>query len=106
MFTTFIHKTGLAISLAFLPFTSLAQGLSEKIAGSVATQGNAARALGLDEEAIAAAALERAHALSPNSMAVLIARQNLPEFGILIPGLNSGFSIVVPGFSMCVVVEA
>lgn len=32
-------------------------------------------------------------------------REELPEYGILIPGLNSGFSIAVPGFSMHTVVD-
>jgi len=32
-------------------------------------------------------------------------REDLPEYGILIPGLNSGFSIAVPGFSVHVVVD-
>jgi len=32
-------------------------------------------------------------------------REDLPEYGILIPGLNSGFSIAVPGFSAHVVVD-
>lgn len=31
--------------------------------------------------------------------------EDLPEYGILIPGLNSGFSIAVPGFSMHVLVQ-
>ncbi len=32
-------------------------------------------------------------------------REDLPEYGILIPGLNSGFSIAVPGFSVHVLVD-
>ena len=32
-------------------------------------------------------------------------REELPEYGILIPGLNSGFSLAVPGFSVHVVVD-
>lgn len=32
-------------------------------------------------------------------------REDLPEYGILIPGLNSGFSLAVPGFSVHVVVN-
>lgn len=32
-------------------------------------------------------------------------KEDLPEYGILIPGLNSGFSIAVPGFSMHVLVD-
>ncbi|MCP3970941.1 MAG: tetratricopeptide repeat protein [Rhodobacteraceae bacterium] len=32
-------------------------------------------------------------------------KEDLPEYGILIPGLNSGFSIAVPGFSVHVVVD-
>lgn len=32
-------------------------------------------------------------------------REDLPEYGILIPGLNSGFSIVIPGGSVHVVVD-
>lgn len=32
-------------------------------------------------------------------------REELPEYGILIPGLNSGFSIAVPGFSVHVLVD-
>ncbi len=31
--------------------------------------------------------------------------ESIPEYGILIPGLNSGFSVGVPGFSMHVVVD-
>jgi len=31
--------------------------------------------------------------------------EDIPEYGILIPGLNSGFSVSVPGFSMHVVVQ-
>ncbi len=31
--------------------------------------------------------------------------EDLPEYGILIPGLNSGFSIAVPGFSVHVIVQ-
>ena len=31
--------------------------------------------------------------------------EDLPEYGILIPGLNSGFSIAVPGFSLHVLVD-
>lgn len=32
-------------------------------------------------------------------------REEIPEYGILIPGLNAGFSVAVPGFSMHVVVN-
>ena len=32
-------------------------------------------------------------------------REEIPEYGILIPGLNAGFSVAVPGFSMHVVVD-
>ncbi|MCP5037808.1 MAG: hypothetical protein GY945_09445, partial [Rhodobacteraceae bacterium] len=32
-------------------------------------------------------------------------REDIPEYGILIPGLNSGFSVALPGFSMHVVVD-
>lgn len=32
-------------------------------------------------------------------------REDLPEYGILIPGLNAGFSVAVPGFSAHVVVD-
>jgi hypothetical protein len=32
-------------------------------------------------------------------------KEDLPEYGILIPGLNAGFSIAVPGFSMHVLVD-
>ena len=32
-------------------------------------------------------------------------KEDLPEYGILIPGLNSGFSIAVPGFSVHVLVD-
>ena len=32
-------------------------------------------------------------------------KEDLPEYGILIPGLNSGFSVAVPGFSMHVLVD-
>jgi len=32
-------------------------------------------------------------------------REEIPEYGILIPGLNAGFSLAVPGFSVHVVVD-
>ncbi|MBI1416375.1 MAG: hypothetical protein GC146_04055 [Limimaricola sp.] len=32
-------------------------------------------------------------------------KEDLPEFGILIPGLNAGFSVAVPGFSLHLLVD-